>query len=189
MQGQPEDLAIEPVMQNFDGMATSRLNRNLRLDKHWSYGTSGQLSGPRGQRAFMVIAPVQTDKTREAMLEVAKEIRGVAGERPLASDEYDSIMRNMTSRLAGRFATLGALESAALTSINLRLPDNYWSDYAANIRALGAPQLAAASSRFVHRDEVTWLVIGDLRRIEKGVRELGWGEITVLDTGGKALPR
>jgi zinc protease len=29
-------------MQNFGGMATSRLNRNLRLDKHWSYGTTAR---------------------------------------------------------------------------------------------------------------------------------------------------
>jgi zinc protease len=188
-QGQPEDLAMEPVMQNFGGMATSRMNRNLRLDKHWSYGTSAQLTNPRGQRALLVMAPVQTDKTRESMLEVAREIRGVAGERPLAGEEYASIMRNMTSRLAGRFETLSALENAAIASINLKLPDNYWVDYAGNIRALTEPQLAAAARKFVRPEEVTWMVIGDLRKIEKGVRELGWGEVLVLDAEGNPLPR
>jgi zinc protease len=188
-QGQPEDLAMEPVMQNFGGMATSRMNRNLRLDKHWSYGTSGQLTSPRGQRALMVTAPVQTDKTRESMLEVAREIRGVAGERPLAGEEYASIMRNMTSRLAGRFETIAALESAAITSINLKLPDNYWPDYAANIRGLTEPQLANAARKFVRPDEVTWLVVGDLRKIENGVRSLGWGDVVVLDAEGNPLPR
>ena len=188
-QGQPEDLAMEPVMQNFGGMATSRMNRNLRLDKHWSYGTSGQLTNPRGQRALMVMAPVQTDKTRESMLEVAKEIRGVAGERPLAGEEYASIMRNMTSRLAGRFETLAALEAAAITSINLKLPDNYWSDYAGNIRSLSEPQLAAAARKFVRPEQLTWLVIGDLRKIEKGVRDLNWGEVVVLDAEGNPVPR
>lgn len=132
LQGQPEDLAMEPVMQNFGGMATSRLNRNLRLDKHWSYGTSGQLTNPRGQRALLVLAPVQTDKTREAMVEVAKEIRGVAGERPVQGEEFNSIMRNMSARLAGRFETLAALDSAALTSLNLGLPDDYWAGYSAS---------------------------------------------------------
>ena len=81
-------------MRNFGGMATSRMNRNLRLDKHWSYGTSGGVSTVRGPRMFSVIAPVQTDKTKEAMVEVMKEIRGVAGERPLAGEEFDSIMRS-----------------------------------------------------------------------------------------------
>ena len=187
--GQPDDLAMEPVMQNFGGMATSRLNRNLRLDKHWSYGASGYLTNPRGQRLFMVVAPVQTDKTRESMLEVAKEIKGVAGERPLAGEEYTSIMRNMTSRLAGRFATLRSLESAAITSLNLGLPDSYWSAYAGNIRSLTELQLAAASSKFVRPQEVVWLVIGDLRKIEEGVRSLGWGEVITLNADGTPAAR
>ncbi|KAB8065320.1 M16 family metallopeptidase [Janthinobacterium violaceinigrum] len=184
VQGQPEDLAAEPLMQNFGGMATSRLNRNLRLDKHWSYGTSGQLTNPRGQRAFLVLAPVQTDKTREAMQEVAKEIRGVAGERPVQGEEFDSIMRNMHSRLAGRFETLAALDSAALTSLNLGLPDAYWSNYSTRMRQLDAAQLARAGGKFVQPDELVWVVVGDLRKIEAGVRELGWGEVMVLDADG-----
>ena len=187
--GQSEDLAMEPVMQNFGGMATSRLNRNLRLDKHWSYGTSAQLTGVRGQRALIVVAPVQTDKTREAMQEVAREIRGVAGERPLAGKEYASIMRNMTSRLAGRFETIAALEAAAITSINLNLADDYWPRYGANMRGLGEAQLAAAAGKFVRPDDVVWLVVGDLRKIEKGVRELGWGEVTVLNAEGEPVAR
>ena len=183
-QGQAEDLAMEPVMMNFGGMATSRLNRNLRLDKHWSYGTSGQLTRVRGQRALVVLAPVQTDKTRESMLEVAREIRGIGGERPIVGDEYDSTMRTITAQLGGRFSTLGALETAALSSVNLGLPDDYWNDYAANVRQLGAPQLDAAARRFIKPGEVVWLVIGDVRKIEVGVRELGWGEVTVLGADG-----
>jgi zinc protease len=185
--GQPEDLAMEPVMTNFGGMATSRLNRNLRLDKHWSYGTSARLLDVRGQRPFIIVAPVQTDKTIEAMREVEKELRGVAGERPLEGKEYESIMRGMTSRLPGRFSTLAALESAGLETVNLGLADDYWSKYASNVRALTPQQLAAASSKFIKPDEAVWMVIGDLRKIEAGVRSLGWGEVTVVDADGKPL--
>jgi len=185
--GQAEDLAIEPVMQNFGGIATSRLNRNLRLDKHWSYGTSARLPEVRGQRPFYVLAPVQTDKTVEAMREVADEVRGVAGARPLVGAEYASIMRNMTARLPGRFGTLDALEGAALSTVNLGLADDYWSRYAGGVRALSEQQLGAAAARFVKPDEVVWIVIGDLRRIEAGVRALGWGTVSVVDADGKAL--
>ncbi len=185
--GQPEDLAIEPVMQNFGGIATSRLNRNLRLDKHWSYGTTARLAEVRGQRSFVTIAPVQTDKTVEAMREVRKEVQGVAGERPLVGAEYESIMRNMTSRLAGRFETLNALEGAALASVNLGLPEDYWSRYAANVKALTPEQLGQAAGKFIKPDEVTWIVIGDLRKVEAGIRSLGWGEVVVLDQDGKPV--
>ncbi|MYN18917.1 insulinase family protein [Rugamonas sp. FT107W] len=185
--GQPDELAMEPVMQNFGGMSTSRLNRNLRLDKHWSYGTSAFLTNVRGQRAFTVMAPVQTDKTKEAMLEVAKEIKGVAGERPLAGDEYASIMRNMSSRLAARFEPIAALESAALQSVNLRLPDDYWSNYASRIGALTPAQLNEAAPKYIHPEQLVWLVVGDVRKIEAGVRELGWGEVIKLDANGQPL--
>lgn len=178
---------MEPVMQNFGGMSTSRLNRNLRLDKHWSYGTSAGLTNVRGQRAFTVMAPVQTDKTKEAMLEVAKEIKGVAGERPLTGEEYASIMRNMTSRLPARFESIDALEIAALQSVNLRLPDDYWSNYSGRIGALTQAQLSDAAPKYIHPEQVVWLVVGDVRKIEAGVRELGWGEVIKLDANGQPL--
>jgi zinc protease len=185
--GQPDELAIQAVMHNFGGMATSRLNRNLRLDKHWSYGTTARMIDLRGQRSFLTLAPVQTDKTVEAMQEVAKEIRDIAGQRPIAGEEFDSVMRNVTSRLPGRFATLDALEGAAITSINLGLPDDYWSRYAGGMRELNDKQLAGAAARYVHPDEVVWMVIGDLRKVEPGIRKLGWGEVTVLDADGKPV--
>ncbi|WP_150127704.1 hypothetical protein [Janthinobacterium psychrotolerans] len=48
-------------------------------------------------------------------------------------------------------------------------------------------QLASAAGKFVRPDDLVWLVIGDLRKIEAGVRELGWGEVTVLDGDGKPV--
>ncbi len=185
--GQAEDLAAEPLFQNFGGIATSRLNRNLRLDKHWSYGTNGQLRNSRGQRAFLVIAPVQTDKTKESMIEVNKEIRDVAGARPVSGEEFQSIMRNMTSRLPGRFETLGAVEGAAIDLVNYKLADDYWSKYGANMRGLTEAQLSDAAKKFVRPDEVVWIVIGDLNKIEKGIGELGFGEIIKLDANGQPI--
>ncbi len=185
--GQPEDLAAEPLFQNFGGMATSRLNRNLRLDKHWSYGTAGQLRDSRGQRTFLVVAPVQTDKTKESMMEVIKEIRDVAGARPVSGEEFESIMRNMTSRLPGRFETLSSLEGAAIDLVNFNLPDDYWAKYGASIRNLTEAQLADAGKKFVRPDEIVWLVVGDLSKIESGIGELGFGEIVKLDADGQPL--
>ena len=116
--GQVDDLAIETVLRNFGGIATSRLNRNLRLDKHWSYGVRGGLTDARGQRPFTIIAPVQTDKTKESIVELIKEMRGVAGERVVAGEDYASIMRNQTLGLPGRVDTLDALDAAAMSLIN-----------------------------------------------------------------------
>jgi zinc protease len=185
--GRSEDLAIDTVMRNFGGIATSRLNRNLRLDKAWSYGTQGVLQDARGQRPFIVIAPVQTDRTKEAIVEVAKEIRDVAGRRPVAGEEFASIMRTQTLGLPGRWATLGALENAVLQLVNYKYPDTYFSTYASRVRALGERDLSAAAATYIRPDEVVWLIVGDLTRVEGGVRELGLGEVTRLDADGRPV--
>ena len=185
--GAPDSLALETLMRNFGGMATSRLNRNLRLDKHWSYGTSGQVAGARGQRPFMVVAPVQTDKTKESMIEVLDEIRDVAGARPVSGEEFQSLMRNMTMRLPARFETLASLESAALEMVNYGYPDDYWQRYGQAVRELGEDDLAAAAKRYVRPTELIWIVAGDLAQIEEGIRSLGYGEVVRVSADGTPI--
>jgi zinc protease len=185
--GVPEDLAVETVMRNFGGIATSRLNRNLRLDKHWSYGVSGLMPDARGQRPFMVVAPVQTDKTKESMVEVAKELRDIAATRPIRGDEFASIMRTQMLGLAGRFETLAALEAAAIYLVNSGAPDDHFTNYSQRLRALTEQDLAAAARKFIRPDEVIWLVVGDLLKIEADVRGLNYGTVVRLDPDGRPL--
>jgi zinc protease len=187
--GQAEDLAIDTVMRNFGGIATSRLNRNLRLDKAWSYGTQGVLQDARGQRPFIVLAPVQTDKTTEAILEVAKELREVAGGRPVRGEEFASIMRVQTLGLPGRWATLAALEAAVLQIVNYRYPDTYFSTFAARVRALSEQDLATAAAKYIRPADVVWLIVGDLALVEAGVRQLDLGEVVRLDADGREIAR
>ena len=185
--GQPDELALATVMKLFGGMATSRLNRNLRLDKHWSYGTTGLVADAKGPRPLMVIAPVQTDKTKESLVEVAQEIRGIAGEQPIAGEEFASIKRTAVLSLPGRFATLTALEQALLDIANNGVKPEYYYNYAANSREMGAAALNAAGAKYVRPGEVAWLVVGDVAKIEKGVRELGLGEVVHINADGTPL--
>ena len=185
--GQPEDLAIDTVMLNFGGIATSRLNRNLRLDKAWSYGTQGVLQNAQGQRPFIVLAPVQTDKTREAVLEVANELRDVAGARPVRGEEFASIMRTQTLGLPGRWTTLASLENAVLQIVNYKYPDDYFSTYARRVRALTEQNLADAAAKYIRPEQAVWLIVGDLSQIEAGVRSLNLGEVVRLDADGRAM--
>src|SRR5207244_1897647 len=66
----PHEIAIETMNNIFGGTFTSRINMNLREGKHWSYGVHSILASARGQRPFIVIAPVQTDKTKESVVEI-----------------------------------------------------------------------------------------------------------------------
>src|ERR1044072_9966771 len=94
-------------------------------------------------------------------------------------------MRNMSLRLPARFSTLQSLENAAANVVNYNLPDDYWQTYGAKVRALTEKDLNDASAQVVHPNEMIWLVIGDLKKVEAGIRELNYGEIIKLDNDGK----
>jgi zinc protease len=55
------------------------------------------------------------------------------------------------------------------------------------VRALTEPQLASASKKFIRPDDIVWIVVGDLGKVEKGIRELGYGEVVRLNADGEPV--
>jgi zinc protease len=82
----PDDLAMAVANNVLGGMFISRLNLNLREDKHWSYGANSVLGSTKGQRPFVAYAPVQTDKTVESIREMDRELRSFVGKRGITTD-------------------------------------------------------------------------------------------------------
>src|SRR6266566_4602636 len=99
--GNPQEIAIEAMNNSLGGMFGARLNMNLREDKHWSYGARTVVRDARSQRPFYAVAPVQTDKTKEALVEMNKEFRGIVGDHPVSADELAKIQANETLKLPG----------------------------------------------------------------------------------------
>jgi zinc protease len=133
-----------------------------------------------------VLAPVQTDKTSESLVEIMKELRGVAGDRAIGGAEFANLKRSEVSRIPGRFETLKSLEPAAIDIINNGYPDDYNSHLDGRLRSLTEGALAAAAKQCIRPDQVIWLVVGDVKRIEKGVRAVNVGEIIRLDAHGQS---
>ena len=107
----PDEPAIEVMSAVLGSDFGSRINMNLREDKHWSYGAFSFIRDARGPRPFIAYAPVQTDKTREAIVELQKELRGIVGERPVEPDELDRAKASLTLTLPGSWETMGAVAS------------------------------------------------------------------------------
>jgi len=108
----PHEYAIEAMTSLLGGQFTSRVNMNLREAKHWSYGAFTLVWDARGQRPFIAYAPVQTDKTKESMIEVDRELRGILGPRPVEADELAKAQANLTLTLPGNWETMGAVQGS-----------------------------------------------------------------------------
>ena len=70
--------------------------------------------------------------------------------------------------------------------MNLGYPDDYFAQYATRVRAPGRSGAGAGVAQLHPAGEVIWLVVGDLRKVEAGIRELKLGEVVRLDDGRPA---
>jgi zinc protease len=183
----PKEIAIEAMNDGLGGNFAARLNMNLREDKHWSYGAQTRLVAARGQRPFMAIAPVQTDKTKESMAEMNKEFHGILGDKPLTPEELGKIQANETLSLPGSRETVDEVGASIVDLVHYGLPDDYYETFAGKVRALKTSDLNDAAKSVVHPDNMIWVVVGDRAKIEAGIKELNLGEVKLMDADGKVL--
>jgi zinc protease len=160
---------------------------NLREDKHWSYGAGTVFFDARGQRPFIVYAPVQTDKTKESVAELMKEMKGIRGDKPVSEDELQAAKNGLVLTLAGQWETARAVGGSLGDIVRYGFPDDYYSTFAAKVQATSRADVAAASS-VIQPERLVWVVAGDRAKIEPGLRDLGLGEVKAIDADGNVQP-
>ena len=183
----PDEIAMETLNTILGGAFISRLNMNLREDKHWSYGAGTVLWNARGQRPFIAYAPVQTDKTKESVAEIVKELQGVVKDRPASKDELAMAQDNQTLRLPGSRETMNAVANSIVDLVKYGLPDDYYETYTGKVRALTTQDISTAAEKLLRPDKVVWIVVGDRSKIEAGLKELNLADVKYIDADGNPL--
>jgi len=185
--GAPNSLEMDTMNEVLGGTFTSRVNMNLREDKHWSYGARSSLADARGQRPWLLSAPVQTDKTVESMREIQREVQEFIGPRPATSDEVTRIRNRDVRELSGRYETNAAVAGAIAEMIIFGRPDDYVRTLKDRIEAQTDDGVRAAAREALDPARLTWVVIGDLAKIEQPIRDLKLGTVQVLDADGNPV--
>jgi len=183
----PDRIALETVNFILGGDFVSRLNMNIREEKHWSYGAGSFLGGARGQQPFIAYAPVQADKTRETIEEIRKELAGIVGAKPITRDEFENARKSQTLQLPGQWETMAAVEGSLVEMVRFGLPDDYYVQYPGRVLGLKVEDLERAARKAIRPESVAWVVVGDRAQVEPGIRALGLGEVTVIDSDGQPI--
>lgn len=171
------------------GEFSSRLNMNLREDKHWAYGSYSGASNTKGQRPWIASAAVQSDKTVESIKELKREIEAfTSGQEPITESEVVKIRASNTLSLPGAYETANAVLGQVAGNLRYGRPDDYIVQYKARNDAM-TPALAQAAAKTIDPAAVTWVVVGDLAKIEQPIRDLKLGEVQAVDADGKPVKK
>jgi predicted Zn-dependent peptidase len=181
-------VGLEFASAVYGGDFTSRINMNLREDKHWSYGARANAGNALGQRLWMSSAPVQSDKTIESIQEMRREIADFAtGKRPVSAEEVARLQAINIRSLPGSFETARSV-LGTIGSINrYGRPDDFVVWRKGQIEKMTPEGVQAVATANFHPEAMTWVIVGDRAKIEAGIRALDIGEVTILDADGKVV--
>jgi predicted Zn-dependent peptidase len=185
--GGVSEIALEQMVSILGGDFTSRINMNLREDKHWAYGAGSLVLGAKEERPFIVYAPVQTDKSAESVSELRKEISDFVTTRPATQDELDKVKTNQVLKLPGQWETNSSVNSSVANLVRYNLPDDYYQLYDQNVRNLSIDDIQKVSKRVVDPTAVNWFMVGDRAKIAGKLDELGFDNIIEIDADGKLI--
>ncbi|MBO9622477.1 MAG: insulinase family protein [Sphingomonas sp.] len=180
------DFDLHAMNDLLGGGFTARLNMNLREGKGWTYGANSYVDEARGPQVFGIATSIQTDKTADALAEIATEVRAIGADRPVEPREIELLTKGEVLSLPGQFETNQAMVGYLQATDRLGRPYDYVTglpDRYARIR----PETVTAAAHTLRPDALTWVVVGDLAKIEQKVRGLGWGNVEVWDAEGRRL--
>lgn len=183
----PEEVAIQVMNDILGGSSNSRINMNLREDKHWSYGAYSGILSARGQRAFYVMASVQTDKTKESIQEAMKELHAYISTQPPTAAEVAVKKVSLSQSLAGQWETAGAVAGSISQIVQYGLEDDYYQTYAGRIDNLSQEEVNAVARKLIKPNNMVWVVVGDRAKVEAGLNELGYGDAILIDADGNLV--
>ena len=165
------------------GEFTSRVNMNLREDKHWAYGAFTVLIAAKGQSFFSGFAPVQTDKTKESVVELKKELTQFVGDKPVTTEEFKKVQGNALLQLPGSWETNGAILRTLRSSLIYNRGDEYLANYPSMLKNLTQDALTKAAKK---SDQTRSAYMGDCgRQGEDRIRTAGIESRTIEITRRK----
>ncbi|MGB9470799.1 MAG: pitrilysin family protein [Candidatus Acidiferrum sp.] len=183
----PDQIPLMLVNDIFGGNFSSRINMNLREDKHWSYGVGSRLIPARGQRPFVSFSPVQTDKTKESMEVLIDEYKDIVGGKPITEPELKDEQSNATLALPGSFETTQQLSGAYANILQYNLPENYYNTFTQKVLAVTPAEANEVAKKYIEPNHLVWVVVGDMSKVEAGIRSLNIGEVHKIDPDGNPI--
>lgn len=145
----------------FGGYFGSRLMRNIREDKGYTYGIGSSAVSLEHTGMFVISTQVGTDVTAAALQEIKKEMHILQDH--LADEEEINLVRNymlgsMLGSLESIFSHADKFKAVYLSGMDL----SYYEAYATVIHRMDAEKVRTMAQQYLNYDEMVKVVVGKM---------------------------
>jgi predicted Zn-dependent peptidase len=143
----------------FGGYFGSRLMRNIREDKGFTYGIHSSLATHQREGYLVIGTDVKKEFTNQTLDEIRKEIKVLQTE-PVGDEELQTVQSYMIGSFAGAVTTSFALADHFKTIYFDGLGYEFYDNYIDSIRSTTAQDLMALANQYLNPDSFTEVVAG-----------------------------
>jgi zinc protease len=185
----PEYYSFQLADAVWGGEAAARLGMNLREQKGYSYGVFSFPQFFSKYGLWVASGGVQTDKTKESVVEFQKELRFIAGEKPVSEKELTLAKQFRVRGYAQQFESLGRVSQQIVQLWTTGRPVSDLQREPEELQKADLAAVNAAAEKYANPSHAALLLVGDLSKIEPGVRDLNLGEVVVVDPEGRPVSK
>ncbi|MGZ4208811.1 MAG: M16 family metallopeptidase, partial [Actinomycetota bacterium] len=174
--GAPNFYALALAHTVFGGYFSSRLVKNIREDKGYTYSPGSAVDHRRGVSTFIVAADVGTEVTGPSLLEIHYEL-GRMALMPVGRDELDAGCRYLAGMTMLSTQTQAGLASYLdqITAVGLGI--DYLRDFRSNLERVTTDDVLRVSAEYLSPKNLVSVLVGDARAIRPSVEALGSVEV------------
>jgi len=164
-------VAMQVTNTLLGGSFGSRITRNIREDKGYTYSPFSTIQNRKGVSIWYEQADVTTEHTGASLTEIAKEITKLQKEVP-SKEETEGIQKYM----AGTFVLQNSSAGGIIGQLNFLdlhgLDDSYLTNRVKNIYAVTPEKISQMAKDHLKYEDMTLVLVGDKKEIEKQKKAL-----------------
>jgi zinc protease len=168
----PDYIAVQVLNRVLGGGPASRLFRNIREDKGFTYGISSGFSATHYLNHFTVSASVRTEVTQPALEELLKEFRDIR-DRLVPAEELENAKRALVASFALATESPATALRNAITIKEYGLPADYWDTYSEKISAVTEQDVQGVARKYIPVDNPQIVAVGDATKIRDVLAKFG----------------
>jgi zinc protease len=171
------------------GAAAARLGSNIREEKGYSYGVFSFPISYSKYGSWRAGGGVVTDKTKESVIEFQKELKNIAGAKPVSEKELADARNNRVRGYAQEFESLSRVVEQVGQLWMASMPMTELERQRDELEKTPLERVNAAAEKYATPSRATLLLVGDLAKIEAGVRDLKIGDVVIIDAEGAPVKK
>ena len=141
------------------GYFGSRLMKNIREEKGFTYGISSNMPSFRRDGYFLIGTDVNRENTQQTLDEIRKEIKILQTE-PVSDHELETVKNFMAGEFVGSLNTPFEIADRYKVVLLDNLPADFLNTYIQHLRAVSADDILVMANRYLADGDLSEIIVG-----------------------------